>query len=256
MTPIPPDDFICPITKKLMLEPMLSRYGNHFERKAILEWIHSGHNYCPVTGNPIRPGNLVSDKTLQWKIQYWTKKHLSGKSLEDTKEKEDDEEEEEEDAVRMLEFMGTVSFPDKSFICPLAKQIMEDPVMSKHGHNFERKAILKYLDDMDDEICPVSKKPLAPSDLVTNGTLQWKIRQWQLQYGDATQEMTRLELETKLSKAEMVSCDFHISDILRALTSGEEEGQKLTTVENHKPNGQQVQSVLDVLGEVVDELDD
>lgn len=36
--------------------------------------------------------------------------------------------------------------------------------------------------------------------------------------GDAAEEMTRLELDSKLSKTEMVSRDFQLSDILRALT--------------------------------------
>ena len=68
--PVPPDEFICPLTKQLMAVPVVSRYGIHFEKKAILEWLNEGNNFCPVTGNPLRPSNLISDPTLQWKIQY------------------------------------------------------------------------------------------------------------------------------------------------------------------------------------------
>ena len=69
-SPVPPDEFICPLTKHLMSVPVVSRYGIHFEKKAILEWLNEGNNFCPVTGNPLRPSNLISDPTLQWKIQY------------------------------------------------------------------------------------------------------------------------------------------------------------------------------------------
>ena len=69
-SPVPPDEFICPLTKQLMSVPVVSRYGIHFEKKAILEWLAEGNNFCPVTGNPLRPSNLISDPTLQWKIQY------------------------------------------------------------------------------------------------------------------------------------------------------------------------------------------
>ena len=77
----PPSEFVCPLTNKPMKQPMMSRYGNHFEKVAILEWLSKGNNFCPVTGNPLRPSNLVSDKTLQWKIEYWARKH--GVELDD-----------------------------------------------------------------------------------------------------------------------------------------------------------------------------
>jgi hypothetical protein len=195
-----------------MKEPMMSRYGTHFERKAILEWINQGHNYCPVTGNTLRPSNLVSNKTLQWKIKYWALKN-------GVKGFETEEQQNEKPQV-----MATAAFPPKHMLCPLTHKVMEDPVMTREGQNFERKAILSKLDKKGN-ICPVTKKPLRPSGIVGNGRLQWEIRKWQLNYGDAAEEMTRLELgHSKLSKAEMVSLDFQLSDILRALTF--ESGKK------------------------------
>jgi hypothetical protein len=87
-----------------------------------------------------------------------------------------------------------------------------------------------------------------------------------LHHGDASKEMTKLELETKLSKAVMVSRDFQISDILRALTteaaegsspsSAEEERKQQQLEEHHKPQAEeQTANVMDVLDEVVDALD-
>ena len=74
--------------------------------------------------------------------------------------------------------------------------------------------------------CPITKQPLATSDIVSNSKLKWEISQWQLNYGDASKEMSKLEFETKLSKATMISQDYHISDILLALTGQVEEELK------------------------------
>jgi hypothetical protein len=71
----PPSAYICPLTKNLMKDPMLSKHGQNFERVAILNWLYSGNTECPVTGKPLRVSNLVSNKTLKWKIQLWTKEH-------------------------------------------------------------------------------------------------------------------------------------------------------------------------------------
>ena len=45
-----PEEFFCEMTKKIMRDPMVSRYGNHFEREAILKWMNDGNHYCPVSG--------------------------------------------------------------------------------------------------------------------------------------------------------------------------------------------------------------
>ena len=226
---------------------MVSRYGTHFERSAILGWLGEGNNYCPVTGNPLRPSGLISDKTLQWKISYWAKKHGF----------DDDFEPQEDEAETSI---GFVAVPQEKFLCSLTREMMDDPVMTRDGLNFERRAILEWL-DKNGEICPVTKKPLRRSGLVTNSKLEWEIRQWKLSYGDASEEMSRLELESKLSKAEMVSRDFGIADILRALhddsnenayveeeeaKQGAEDGADVSTTRAH--------DILSVLDDVMDTL--
>ena len=113
----------------------IHRYGHHFEKKAILDWINEGNNFCPVTGNPLRPSNLISDPTLQWKIQYWAKKNAGRDLAAERKERG------EQADGNVLSLTGFVAVPDKRFFCPLTKDLMEDPVMSKTGHNFERKCI-------------------------------------------------------------------------------------------------------------------
>ena len=86
-----------------------------------------------------------------------------------------------------------------------------------------------------------------------------EIAHWQLHYGDAAQEMTRLELETKLSKVEMVSRDYQLADILLALTEEVEwrGGSSRAVVAGHeesKTSAEPMQRDLEVLGEVLSQL--
>lgn len=216
----------------------MSRYGNHFEREAIMEWFNQGNNYCPVTGNPLRPSNLISDKTLQWKISYWAKKN--GYDLGGGETKSD-----EAEAVASI---GFVAIPYERFICPLTNEIMEDPVCTKEGLNFERKAILRWLDEKGD-VCPVTSKPLTMTGLVTNSKLQWEIKQWQLNTGDASQQMSELELQGKLSKAMMISRDVPLAEIVRALAADQATSAPPPAVPKMEK-----QDVLDVLDDVMNTL--
>lgn len=208
-----------------MHDPMLSRYGNHFERKAIAEWLEEGNTFCPVTGNPLRLSNLISDKTLQWKINYWAKKQ--GIDFE----REMDE--------RVHEPKGLVAVPHKNFVCPLTKEIMVDPMCTREGLNFERSAILKWLDKKGD-VCPVTGKNLQVSGLISNSKLKWEIGQWQLNYGDSSEEMSKLELHDKLKKVELMSTGRMLPNILRSLAIGNPED-----VESSQGTVENVLSVLD-----------
>jgi hypothetical protein len=240
MAPNPPAEFLCPITKKLMREPMVNRYGIHYEKKAILDWLQEGNNYCPVTTNPLRPSGLIHDKTLQWKIQYWASKNGCADEAKAS--------DEEEPII-----LGFAVVPEK-FKCPLTNEIMEDPVVSKFGDSFERKAIKKWMDEMGN-VCPVTKQKLEPGDLVTDAKLQADIRQWQLSSGSQYEEMDRLELEGKLSKAIMISQDFHMVDILKALTEAEaaERGADGKPAAEEKENDDE--DVLGMLDDVIDTVD-
>ena len=190
----------------------------------------------------------------------WAKKNAGRDLAAERKARGEDEEAE----ANVLSLTGFVAIPDKKFYCPLTKEIMEDPVVTKEGIRFERSAIMNWFEDKGD-VNPIKpNEKLYPSDLITDTKLQWEIRQWNLQHGDASHEMTRLELETKLNKASMVSRDFHISDILRALTENVEVGggdmkpgaTSDETAKKAPPAMPDRANVLDVLDEVVGTLED
>jgi hypothetical protein len=172
-----PKEFICPLTKELMTDPVVSRYGHSFERKAILEWLNEGNNYCPVTGNPLRPSCLVSNKSLEWKIRCWFHDHGQ-------------EAPEHEDPI-FSACSGFVSLLPENFKCALTKKPMEDPVISNWGHTFERDAIWNYLGENLDK-CPMTGKPLHPHNLVPNTALKHEIHEWLEKNGDHGAELPSL----------------------------------------------------------------
>lgn len=68
-----PPAFICPITHELMREPVISRYGQSYERSAIIEWLKSGHHSCPLTRQPLTLQGLVTNHQLRHAILLWQK---------------------------------------------------------------------------------------------------------------------------------------------------------------------------------------
>ena len=269
--PTPPAEYLCPLTKKLMRDVVVSRYGSRFERQAILDWLNNGNNYCPVTGNPLRPSNLVSDKKHQWEIQYWASKNgyedqVKPLTEEEMKEQFGDDPlsptsgvAEAGEILKSLGGIASVAVPPSHFICPLTKEIMKEPMISKTNVSYERKAILDHLNNHGD-VCPVTKQELTPSGLIPNKKLEWEINQWQLHYGpDGYEQMSKLELESKLSKAEMISRDFQLCDILKALIVTEaNEGVDDDDEKNQKvaPQTLKKEGILSVLDDVVDTIDD
>jgi hypothetical protein len=211
-----PTEYLCPITQKLMKDPMMSKYGHHFERSAIIQHLANGNNHCPVTGKPLRPSNLVSNKTLQWKIKYWADKNGLTEYVEETTD------------MTQVESVGFIAVYPGRFICPLTKKVMRDPVMTKEGVNYERRAILQWLDSSAKETCPVTSIPLTRRGLVSNSKLQWEIEQWEKKNGKTESSVCSDTLSSlkKLPGSEMVSRDMSIvSSLVRSLPLSLNEGQ-------------------------------
>jgi hypothetical protein len=69
-----------------------------------------------------------------------------------------------------------------NFICPITLQVMVDPVMTREGLNFEKAAIFSWLEQGSGS-CPLTRKPLAASDLCTDRRLKTQICFWQKNNG-------------------------------------------------------------------------
>jgi U-box domain len=77
----------------------------------------------------------------------------------------------------------TTEIPEE-FLCPLTMDLMQDPVLSRYGHSYERDAILEYL-ARGNEVCPCTRQPLRMRDIITNHQLRTKIRRWQIDNGES-----------------------------------------------------------------------
>ena len=58
----------------------------------------------------------------------------------------------------------------KAFLCPLAKTLMQRPVIDLEGNTFEQAAIEQWLSD-GNTVSPITRNPLQSSDLVFNRDL-------------------------------------------------------------------------------------
>jgi hypothetical protein len=68
------------------------------------------------------------------------------------------------------------------FICPLTLEAMDDPLMDRRGMNFERKAIVEWL-NRGNKTCPLTREPLSYSNLVPNAALRMRIERWKKDNG-------------------------------------------------------------------------
>eukprot|EP01018_Ginkgo_biloba_P030131 Gb_11376 [translate_table: standard] len=73
---------------------------------------------------------------------------------------------------------GTQPLPPlQSFFCPIAQEIMEDPVGLASGQTFERRAIENWF-SAGNRTCPITKVQLPTLDLKPNLSLRNSIREW------------------------------------------------------------------------------
>jgi hypothetical protein len=76
-------------------------------------------------------------------------------------------------------------------MCPLTLDSMQDPVMTRWGHNFERMALLTWLQRHDE--CPLTRNPMTLQDIIGNRALKEKIHAWRKMTGsghDQSEETT------------------------------------------------------------------
>ncbi|GKY91418.1 hypothetical protein MPSEU_000114100 [Mayamaea pseudoterrestris] len=81
-----------------------------------------------------------------------------------------------EDERNNVERANAVTIPSE-FICPITLQIMVCPVMTRAGVNYERSAIISWLQN-GSGVCPLTRTPLAPKDIVGNSSLENRIHHW------------------------------------------------------------------------------
>jgi hypothetical protein len=75
MASLPPRHFFCPLSHKMMTDPVMTRDGLNFERKVIMEALEQNSCVCPVTGKMLYPHELISNCKLEREIEQWRRSH-------------------------------------------------------------------------------------------------------------------------------------------------------------------------------------
>ncbi|KAF0042971.1 hypothetical protein F2P81_004308 [Scophthalmus maximus] len=70
-----PDEFLCPITRELMKEPVIAADGYSYEREAIDSWVNTKNRSSPMTNLPLLTTLLTPNHTLKMAIGRWKTSH-------------------------------------------------------------------------------------------------------------------------------------------------------------------------------------
>ncbi|XP_042282459.1 WD repeat, SAM and U-box domain-containing protein 1-like isoform X2 [Thunnus maccoyii] len=66
-----PDEFLCPITRELMKEPVIAADGYSYERESIESWIRGKNKTSPMTNLPLQTTLLTPNRSLKMAIARW-----------------------------------------------------------------------------------------------------------------------------------------------------------------------------------------
>ncbi|XP_064820620.1 WD repeat, SAM and U-box domain-containing protein 1-like isoform X2 [Oncorhynchus masou masou] len=67
-----PDEFLCPITREVMKDPVIAADGYSYERKAIESWISAKNRSSPMTNLPLPTTLVMPNRSLKTAIGRWT----------------------------------------------------------------------------------------------------------------------------------------------------------------------------------------
>ncbi|GLJ07821.1 hypothetical protein SUGI_0074830 [Cryptomeria japonica] len=71
-----PEELKCPISLDLMRDPVILPSGHTYDRLSISEWLDSGHNTCPLTGQKLpRNPPLIPNYALRSLVSQWCDRH-------------------------------------------------------------------------------------------------------------------------------------------------------------------------------------
>ncbi|KAL6128066.1 hypothetical protein ACLB2K_071424 [Fragaria x ananassa] len=66
-----PDEFRCPISLDLMRDPVIVASGHTYDRNSIAQWINSGHQTCPKSGQKLIHMALIPNYALKSLFHQW-----------------------------------------------------------------------------------------------------------------------------------------------------------------------------------------
>lgn len=72
----PPDNFVCPISGEVMVDPVITVAGFTYERKEISAWFARGKCTDPMTNESLDSTDLIPNRALKSQIREWMGKRL------------------------------------------------------------------------------------------------------------------------------------------------------------------------------------
>ena len=93
-----PPEFYCPISHCLMLEPVIDREGNTYERTSIEQWL-TNHNTSPITRNSLNANHLAVNRALVGLIESELKRRGDQPELEKRKAWQDQRDQRNRDSL-------------------------------------------------------------------------------------------------------------------------------------------------------------
>ncbi|XWS24378.1 hypothetical protein CRYUN_Cryun28dG0096800 [Craigia yunnanensis] len=73
--PKPPEKFKCPISKRLLYDPVIIASGKTFERVWIEKWFNEGNQMCPVTNTRLEQLSVTPNLAMKGLILKWFLRH-------------------------------------------------------------------------------------------------------------------------------------------------------------------------------------
>ena len=72
---MPRDNFVCPITQDIMIDPVIAKDGCSYERQSITQWLKS-NSRSPTTNEELSCTDLVPNRALRTIIEDWKSRNL------------------------------------------------------------------------------------------------------------------------------------------------------------------------------------
>ncbi|KAI3783274.1 hypothetical protein L1987_42351 [Smallanthus sonchifolius] len=128
-----------------------------------------------------------------------------------------------------------------TFICPLSKQIMEDPVTLENGQTFEREAIEKWFNECKENgrklVCPLTLRELKTMDMNPSIALRNTIEEWNARNEAVQIDFVRKSLTPGSSE----------SDVLQALRFIQQLATKNLSNKHIIRNAELIPMIVDML---------
>ncbi|KAG2487523.1 hypothetical protein HYH03_013804 [Edaphochlamys debaryana] len=164
--------FLCPLTRRVMRDPVvLVESGRTFERAA-LEYHLSCYDTDPVTNAPLRSKAVTTNHNLRSTIEEWLQS--AGLTIELC----------DAAAAQVAAAAAAVASPRRGphevphmFICPLTGRVMRDPVvLVETGRSYDRSALEQHLASHNTD--PRSGAPLRAKTVRPDHKLRHTLEGW------------------------------------------------------------------------------